>query len=384
MVEKLPKVSIVISTYNRAKYLSDAIESALAQDYLNLEVVVFDALSTDETQEVVRRYQEDRLKYVKHKAKLAAHQAIQKAVYEHSTGDWVLIISDDDYLVDSSYISNAMSLAKKDDKTIFIHANYKYYFAKTGKCLEIRQHLPEIADGKWYFFNWGDDQRSIRIPWQGVQPTETRRVSQVYDASLHARWTPADPRGPHQIGLSVLASGPLKPWIEICLINKHLLGDIVLYDSEIISCDYADLLRMCLRGKVGFLNDTVGVYRVHENNANAHRSVARVIENFQCIIIPYEYAKVNNLLPAKELELWRRKKIKYLSDDMITNFAFKRNSSEMLKGIIKRLKKDYPFALIVLLYPQNMVKLFLFKFPWLFKQVLKMYQIVRCGRVIYR
>jgi hypothetical protein len=41
----------------------------------------------------------------------------------------------------------------------------------------------------------------------------TRRVSQVPDASLHAchalTWTPADPRGPHQVGPSVLASDPL-------------------------------------------------------------------------------------------------------------------------------------------------------------------------------
>jgi len=40
------KVSIMITTYNRANYLPQAIESALAQDYPNLEVIVSDDAST--------------------------------------------------------------------------------------------------------------------------------------------------------------------------------------------------------------------------------------------------------------------------------------------------------------------------------------------------
>jgi glycosyltransferase involved in cell wall biosynthesis len=51
-----PKASILIENYNYADYLGDAIESALAQDYNNFEVVVVDDGSTDDSREVIQRF----------------------------------------------------------------------------------------------------------------------------------------------------------------------------------------------------------------------------------------------------------------------------------------------------------------------------------------
>lgn len=51
-----PLVSIVIPAYNHAGYLAEAIDSVLAQDYPNVELIVLDDGSTDETAEVLKRY----------------------------------------------------------------------------------------------------------------------------------------------------------------------------------------------------------------------------------------------------------------------------------------------------------------------------------------
>ena len=51
-----PKVSIHMISYNQGRFLSEAIESALAQDYPNLEVVVADDASTDGSKEILARY----------------------------------------------------------------------------------------------------------------------------------------------------------------------------------------------------------------------------------------------------------------------------------------------------------------------------------------
>ena len=59
-----PLVSVIIATYNMARYLGDAIASVLDQTYTNLELHVIDDGSTDGTPEVVRRFKDDpRLHY---------------------------------------------------------------------------------------------------------------------------------------------------------------------------------------------------------------------------------------------------------------------------------------------------------------------------------
>ncbi len=56
LVMNFPKVSIMIPTYNQQKYIVRAIESALSQDYPNMEIVISDDNSPDETQAIVENY----------------------------------------------------------------------------------------------------------------------------------------------------------------------------------------------------------------------------------------------------------------------------------------------------------------------------------------
>lgn len=59
-----PKVSIIIPTYNRASYLPHALESALGQTYPNIETIVVNDGSTDDTEEALHSYR-GHIRYVK-------------------------------------------------------------------------------------------------------------------------------------------------------------------------------------------------------------------------------------------------------------------------------------------------------------------------------
>jgi glycosyltransferase involved in cell wall biosynthesis len=60
-----PSVSAVVTTYNYARFLPDALDSVLAQSYPELEIVVIDDGSTDDTAAVARRYADRGVRYVK-------------------------------------------------------------------------------------------------------------------------------------------------------------------------------------------------------------------------------------------------------------------------------------------------------------------------------
>lgn len=61
-MERPPKVSVVISTYNQPGYLCEAIDSVLAQTYTDYEIIVVDDGSTEETREAVKKYG-DKIRY---------------------------------------------------------------------------------------------------------------------------------------------------------------------------------------------------------------------------------------------------------------------------------------------------------------------------------
>ena len=61
----MDKISVIIPTYNRSQKLEKSIRSVLEQTYTDLEIIVVDDGSEDNTQEVVRSIQDRRIQYLK-------------------------------------------------------------------------------------------------------------------------------------------------------------------------------------------------------------------------------------------------------------------------------------------------------------------------------
>jgi len=96
-IEKLPLVSIVLNTRNRAKLLPKSISSALSQTYTNIELIVVDGESSDETKEVVKSFMEgdSRVKYLYIPENKSAAYCINQG-FKASSGKYISILDDDD------------------------------------------------------------------------------------------------------------------------------------------------------------------------------------------------------------------------------------------------------------------------------------------------
>jgi glycosyltransferase involved in cell wall biosynthesis len=91
-----PFISVVIPTYNHAKFLNRALKSVLEQNYDNWEAIVIDNHSCDDTDEVVSNLEDDRIKLLKiHNNDVIA--ASRNLGIKEAKGDWVAFLDSDDY-----------------------------------------------------------------------------------------------------------------------------------------------------------------------------------------------------------------------------------------------------------------------------------------------
>ena len=97
----IPKVSVVIITYNRARFLPEAIESVIAQSFTDWELIVVDDASTDNTKGVVEKYSsvDSRIKYYRNPENLNISKSRNRGI-ELSKGKYIAVLDSDDIWCD--------------------------------------------------------------------------------------------------------------------------------------------------------------------------------------------------------------------------------------------------------------------------------------------
>lgn len=90
----MPRISVIMPTYNRARFLGDAIRSVLAQTLTDFEVIVVDDGSTDNTSEIVRAFADPRVKYLRQDNQGPA--GARNNGIRASTGEYVSFLDSDD------------------------------------------------------------------------------------------------------------------------------------------------------------------------------------------------------------------------------------------------------------------------------------------------
>lgn len=120
-----PKLSICIATYNRASYIGETLDSIISQLDDDVELLVVDGASTDNTEDVVRKYaqKESRMRYVRLPAKGGVDQDYDKSV-ELASGEFCWLLTDDDLLKPGA-IAAVKAAIKKGYDLVVVNAEVR-------------------------------------------------------------------------------------------------------------------------------------------------------------------------------------------------------------------------------------------------------------------
>ncbi|KUG21775.1 glycosyltransferase pgli [hydrocarbon metagenome] len=310
---KSPLVTIIIPTYNQADYLGDAVRSALRQDYANLEIIIADDCSSDNTPEIAKKYAGDeRLKYYRNETNLGKTANYRRTLYEFAGGEWILNLDGDDYLTDDNYISFAVEQIGRYQNVVLFTAGVKSVLEKRCRLPHTHRLVKKqtYMEGINLFLNW----QRYKIP---------------HLTSLYHRPT-------------------------ACRIG--------FYDVDISSTDWESFLRLVLHGNVILSEKIAGVWRKHENNLSRAMDFRQFAANFAFITKPMEYALSKGYDNAM-LKSWEKTMTESIMrgqfNEVWINVMRKRSLAEMIQ-FIQTVKKEKPEFVNNFFQLKNIARFFLY------------------------
>lgn len=195
------KVSVIIPTFNREKFITKAIDSVMDQTYQDFEIVVLDDGSTDNTRDILKRY-DDRVRYFYQENRGIA--SARNEAIKRSTGEYIAFLDSDDYWV-----------REKLEKQIHLFDMHSEYGMVASCCSSIR------LDGSF--------REKNRPGMSGWVLTDLFKKNFIRTSSA--------------------------------VIKRECLDQVGLFDETFRECEEYDLwLRVAARYPVGFINESLAVY----------------------------------------------------------------------------------------------------------------------------
>src|SRR3990167_2853502 len=126
-----PKVSIVLPVYNGARYLAQAIDSCLNQTHQNIELIIVDDCSTDETPEIIQSFNDPRVRYVRNKTNQRLPRSLNIG-FALATGEYLTWTSDDNQFLPEA-IAVMLGFLMENESIDFVYADNLSKFLDTGE-----------------------------------------------------------------------------------------------------------------------------------------------------------------------------------------------------------------------------------------------------------
>ena len=132
------KISVVMTVYNSEKYVSESIESVLNQSFSDFELIIVDDGSTDHSLDIIRRYQDDRIKLLINDRNSGICYSSNRGIAE-ATGEYIARIDSDDICHRERFKKQVDFLDANTD--IFMCATWRNLLYEDGKLVESNERI---------------------------------------------------------------------------------------------------------------------------------------------------------------------------------------------------------------------------------------------------
>ncbi|MFT6734680.1 MAG: glycosyltransferase involved in cell wall biosynthesis [Ulvibacter sp.] len=282
------EISVVIPAYNAGKYIEECINSVLEQKCSNLEVIVVDDCSTDNTRKIVSQFDADIVKYICLDKNFGGPSKPRNVGVKAAKGQYIVMLDADDLLIDNS-IQQRIDILKADQEIACVFSDGKRFDESNG------DHSGTFLSQHSYFID----------------------LFEQYNQNTWVKFSSKDAYRTLAKGDYILPSG--------LIVRKSVYDNIGLYDECVTNSQDLDMsLRIAKTYPIAYLDITGFKQRVHASSISAQgykllenkiillkknliRSDDKVaISAFKCKIsenytsLAYYYRMINNYKLAKE------------------------------------------------------------------------------------
>lgn len=124
------KISIITTSYNSSRTIEQTLQSVISQNYVNIEYIIIDGGSKDETMNIVNKYKE-RIQTIISEEDKGVYDAFNKGS-KLASGDYIFFVNSDDYLHDENVISDMVDFLTRQENPIAVYGDIFIVNEKTG------------------------------------------------------------------------------------------------------------------------------------------------------------------------------------------------------------------------------------------------------------
>lgn len=219
----MPRVSVILTSFNHGKFLREAIDSVLNQTFADFELIILDDASTDDSWDLICQYADPRIKAHRNEANVGYKYWFSKAMPGMALGDYVAIHHSDDVWEPTKLAKQVACLdANPEIGAVFTNA------------AAITENSALMTDEQHFYFSIFNQPNRTRHAW-------LRHFFSHGNALCHP---------------SVLIR---RRCYETCGVYRHQLAQLADFDMWI---------RLCLRYEIHILPEKLVRFRVRDNEAN--------------------------------------------------------------------------------------------------------------------